>query len=251
MSWTFEDHLSSAANAYRRYRPSYPPALLKFLAENAPNHDIALDIGAGNGQAAAGLAHYFEHVYAIEKSQEQIDQPLPTAGVYFHRAPAEDTGVKDSCADLITVAQALHWFDRPAFYNEAERILVPGGLLAVFTYGQPSIHPAIDALLEEYNEEVIAPYWPEAKHVVDDVYASLQLPFYEVPTPHFRMRTKWTLDEVLGYLETWSASRRYREAHGTFPTDQIRERLTAIWGEETRRVVTWPLTVFVRRKPRK
>lgn len=249
MSWTFADYFSSVANAYRRYRPSYPPALFKFLAENAPSRSIALDIGAGNGQAAAGLAHYFDYVYAIEPSAEQIANALPTAGVHFHQAPAEDTGVKDACADVVIVAQALHWFDQSAFFKEAERILVPGGLLAVVTYGRLRINGPIDALLDKYFDTIIEPYWPEERRLVENTYADITFPFEEVSAPHFPMRTKWTLDEVLGYLETWSASRRYREHSDAFATDQIREELTRLWGDEVRRVATWPLATFIRRKP--
>lgn len=249
MSSTFVDYFASVANSYRRFRPSYPPALFKFLSENAPSNAVALDIGAGNGQAAAGLAHYFESVFAIDTSEEQLANALPTAGVYFHQATAEDTGVKDACADLVIVAQALHWFDQPAFFKEAERILKPGGLLAIVTYGRMSISSPIDAILSEYYDEIIAPFWPEERHMVENAYADIEFPFNEVPTPDFPMRSKWTLDEVHGYLETWSASRRYRDAHGHFATEKIRPRLTETWGEDTRREITWPLTVFVRRKP--
>lgn len=251
MSSTFADYFSSVANSYRRYRPSYPPALFTFLAEQAPQRKVALDIGAGNGQAAAGLAHFFEQVVAIDPSEEQIANALPTAGVQFHVARAENTGCRDACADVITVGQALHWFDQEAFFAEADRLLVPGGLLAIFTYGGLHINEPIDALIETFYKDVVGAYWPDERAQVEAKYSEAALPFEPVDTPPFRMRTKWTLDELLGYLETWSSSRRFREAQGHFATDAIREELTALWGDEVRRVVHWELTVFVRRKPQR
>ena len=246
---TFDAYFDNPANAYRRFRPSYPPALFKFLAANAPRQEVALDIGAGNGQAAAGLAHYFQHVFAIEANAEQTSHALPTAGVHFHVAPAEDTGVKDGCADLVTVAQALHRLDRPAFFDEAARILRPGGLLAVWRYGKMAIHPPIDVILERYYEDVLAPYWEDDLDAIEAAYTTGDLPFEALPAPDFPMRTKWTLDEVLGYLETWSASRAFRAANGHFATDTIRPAIAELWGEETRREIDWPLRVAVRRKP--
>lgn len=249
MRSTFDAYFENPANAYRRFRPSYPPALFKFLAENAPRQEVALDIGAGNGQAAAGLAHYFQHVFAIEANAEQTAHALPTAGVHFHLAPAENTGVKDACADVVTVAQALHRFDRPAFFDEAARILRPGGLLAVWRYGTMRIHPPIDAILERFYADVLAPYWEDDLQAIDATLRADDLPFEPLPTPDFSMRTKWTLDEVHGYLETWSASRAFREANGHFATDTIRPAIAELWGEETRREIDWPLRVVVRRKP--
>ena len=186
---------------------------------------------------------------AIEANAEQTSHALPTAGVHFHVAPAEDTGVKDGCADLVTVAQALHRLDRPAFFDEAARILRPGGLLAVWRYGKMAIHPPIDVILERYYEDVLAPYWEDDLDAIEAAYTTGDLPFEALPAPDFPMRTKWTLDEVLGYLETWSASRAFRAANGHFATDTIRPAIAELWGEETRREIDWPLRVAVRRKP--
>ena len=249
MSSVFEDYFSSLANAYRRYRPSYPPAVFQFLAENAPAREVALDIAAGNGQAAAGLAHWFERVIAFDPSEEMIAHALPTAGVEFHLGRAEDIPARDHCADVIIVAQALHWFDQNAFFKEAERVLKPGGLLAILVYGRLSVSPKIDDIIEDYYLNVVGDHWPKERKLVEEKYESIQLPFQEVHFPPTPMRVKWTFDELLGYLETWSASKRWREKNEGFATEKIRPLLEPLWGDEKRHVVNFPLQVRVQRKP--
>lgn len=253
MSTVFADYFSSLANSYRRYRPSYPPAVFRFLADNAPSNEVALDIGAGNGQAAAGLAHWFERVIAFDPSEEQIAHALPTAGVEFHVGRAEDIPVRDECADVITVAQSLHWFDQAAFFQEAERVLKPGGLLAVLVYGRLQVDPDIDVVIEDYYLNVVGDHWPTERKLVESGYEAIQLPFEPLEAPPIEMRVKWTFDELLGYLETWSASKRWRDAQDAddvFATDSIRPLLEPLWGEETRRVISFPLEFSVRQKPR-
>lgn len=249
MSSVFADYFSSLANSYRRYRPSYPPAVFRFLAEHAPSREVALDVGAGNGQAAAGLAHWFERVIAFDPSEEMIAHALPTAGVEFHTGRAEELPVRDECADVIIVAQSLHWFDTAAFFKEAERVLKPGGLLAVLVYGRLKVDPQIDAIIEDYYLNVVGDHWPRERDLVENHYEALTFPFEPLETPQVPMRAKWTFDELLGYLETWSASKRYRDAHDDeFATDRIRPLLEPLWGTEVRRVIEFPLEFTVRRK---
>lgn len=251
MSSIFADYFSSLANSYRRYRPSYPPAVFKFLAEHAPAREVALDIGCGNGQAAAGLAHWFERVVAFDPSEEQIAHALPTAGVEFHVGRAEEIPARNECADVVVVAQSLHWFDQAAFFKEAERVLKPGGLLAILVYGRLRVSPEIDAIIEDYYLNVVGDHWPKERDLVESRYESIELPMTPLDVPEIPMKVKWTFDELLGFLETWSASKRWRDAQDdedAFATDKIRPLLLPLWGDEVRRVVEFPLQVIVRQK---
>ena len=249
MGARFHDYFSNLAEAYRRYRPSYPPELYRWLAEQAPGRSVAIDCGAGNGQAAAGISHYFEQVIAVEASEQQAGCSLPVAGVTFHIAQAEDTGLAAGRADLVMAAQALHWFDPDAFFREADRLLKPGGLLACWCYLRLEVDPAIDAAIDRLYRETLASYWPAERHHVEQEYREFSLPWPELEHPEFTMRAMWTLDELLGYLETWSAARRYFDATGRHATEEIADEVVARWGDAVRREVRWPVTMLACRKP--
>lgn len=164
-------------------------------------------------------------------------------------APAEASGLDSGSADLVTVAQALHWFDRPAFYAEARRVLRPTGLVAAWTYGHVALDDAqADAILRRFYSETVGPNWPPERAHVDDGYRTLEFPFEELDPPAFEMRTEWPLAALLGYAGTWSATKRYRDARGVDPLPDLRRELSAAWGDpETRRAIAWPLAIRVGR----
>ena len=239
----FADHFSARAAGYARFRPRYPDALLAWLAERAPARERAWDCAAGNGQASDALAGHFDLVVATEPSAAQVAAREPHARVRWVRATAEAVPLADRSVDLATVAQALHWLDRDAFYAEARRVLRPGGVLAVWSYGLLTVTPAVDAVVRELHEPVLGDYWPAGRWWVDAGYASLDFPFAELSPPPFAMQAGWTLPDLLGYLDTWSAARAYRERHGADPLDLVRDRLRDAWGGDERRTVRWPLAI--------
>lgn len=244
---TFADHFSGHAAAYARYRPRYPDALFAALAERCAARRLAWDCATGSGQAAVALAAHFEAVVATDASAEQVAQAEPHPCVTYRTAPAEASGLPDGSVDLVTVAQALHWFDVEAFYAEAQRVAAPGGLLAVWTYDLLHVDEALDAVLAAYHAHV-APYWPEERRHVAARYATLPFPFTPTPMPTIAMTAFWTFGDLLGYLGTWSAVRRYREAHSHDPRDGFSADLAAAWGSaDEARVVRWPLHVQVGR----
>ena len=252
MSRSFSDHFSGVAGAYAEFRPRYPEALFDWLADLAPDREVAWDCATGSGQAARGLARRFGRVVATDASAEQIAAAPPHPRVEYRVAPAQSSGLAARSVDLVTVAQALHWFDRPAFYGEAERVLRPGGLLAVWTYGHPSLDPPeADALLQEFHSGTVGPYWPPERALVDAGYRTIEFPFPEVDPPPFEMETRWTLAALLGYVATWSATTRFRGARGFDPVPALGEALARPWGdpEEARRI-RWPLTLRAGRRGR-
>lgn len=127
----FQDLFSGVASLYTRFRPRYPSALFEYLASVTPKKDVVWDCATGTGQAAVELAQHFEQVIATDASAEQIANAEQHPRVQYRVSTAEMSGLDSGSIDLITVAQALHWFDLPAFYAEAQRVLKPDGLLAV------------------------------------------------------------------------------------------------------------------------
>ncbi len=238
----FKDHFSGHAADYARFRPGYPPALFDWLAGVAPGRDCAWDVGTGNGQAARDLATRFARVHATDASAEQIAQAHGPANVAFLPEPAERCSLSDAAADLVTVGQALHWFDLPAFYAEVERVVRPGGVVAAWTYQLSEVSAAVDEVVVDFYTNGVGPWWPPERVHVEQGYRDLPFPFEELEPPVFTLEREMTLDEYTAYLGTWSAVRRYRAAKGADPIEPLRSALEARWGgTERRRTVRWPL----------
>ncbi len=243
----FADHFSSIARDYAAARPAYPPALAEWLASVAPGRRHAWDCAAGSGQATLELARWFDLVTATDASAAQLAQAPPHPRVRYRVAPAEASGLPGASVDLVTVAQALHWLDLDAFYAEARRVLVPGGVLAVWCYGQQRLDdPGIDPRLEHFYETVVGPYWAPERRLVETGYRTLAFPFEELVAPPFEMACDWSLDELAAYLRTWSATDRFRRERGDDPVGPLAAELARLWGPGgARRRVRWPLSLRI------
>ena len=245
MSQNFQDHFSQISSLYADFRPQYPAQLFDYLAELAPRRSLVWDCAAGTGQATVDLARRFDRVIATDASAEQIAAAKPEPNVEYRVAAAEQSGLPDNCADLVTVAQALHWFDQPKFYAEARRVLRPGGVLAVWAYGINTVEgTALNEIVQDYYHNVVGPYWPPERKLVEEGYRTLAFPFAEVQSPDIEMHARWTLEQLIGYFSTWSATNRFIKARGENPLKPLEESLRRAWGnEETSRIVTWPLSL--------
>lgn len=238
----FEDHFSRQSGQYAQYRPSYPAEIYTYLASLAPGRSLAWDCGTGNGQAALGLADHFAQVHATDASAEQIKLAQPHERVNYRVEPAEHVSLRDSSADLVTVAVAIHWFNFDEFYREVKRVLRPEGILAAWTYSLTEVSPEIDALVDHYYHETLQGYWPERIRYLEEEYTTLPFPFDEIQSPSFRMESRWTLDQFAGFLDSWSATQRYRARNGRHPLEGIWEPLLAAWGDAKQtRLIRWPL----------
>ncbi len=244
----FKDHFSTRAAEYERCRPGYPRELFAFLAGCAPGRRLAVDVATGNGQAATGLAGFFAQVLATEPSEAQLARARPHPRVRYRCEPAERIGLPDACCDLLTAAQAAHWFDWGAFPREASRVLVPGGIVALWTYELFSVDPPIDDLVVDFYRNVTGPYWPRERRYVEERYASLPFPFEEFAAPPFQFQLDWMAADAIAYLGTWSAVQRYLDARGNDPVALVAPPLAAAWGPGTRRV-SWPIHLRIGRKP--
>lgn len=243
------DHFSRQAVDYAQFRPDYPEALFSWLADRTPAHEQAWDVGCGNGQASIPLASRFRQILATDLSVAQIDRARRLPNIRYQVAHCDRSGLPAASCDLITVAQAIHWFDFDKFYAEVRRVLKPGGLLAAWTYTLLQGEQAINTAIEKYYHEVLGPWWPPQRRWVEAGYTGMPFPFPAMATPTFEIRRRWVLADLVNYIGTWSAVQRCREATGNDPLLELMERLRPCWGEpmETREIV-WPIALLAGRK---
>jgi len=247
---TFKDHFSRLAARYSAFRPHYPAALFDYLASLCPRRECAWDCACGSGQASVALAEHFDFIIATDASPQQVDAATGNSKIAYRVAQAEHSGLGAASMDLITVAQALHWFDLEPFYREVERVLRDNGVLAVWCYGLLHVKGGqVDPILQTFYYDTIGPYWPPERRYVDDGYRSLPFPYPPIAPPAFNMEVRWPLAHLLGYLRSWSATERYIQRQGLDPIAALGEKLEQVWGPpQQERLVTWPLSLRVGRK---
>lgn len=243
---SFKDHFSTQSAIYRTARPRYAPGLFAWLAAQSPARTLAWDAGCGTGQASVGLAAEFERVVATDPSAAQIGQAEAMPNIDYRVERAEASTLAEGSADLITVAQALHWFDLDAFHAEALRVLRRGGVMAQWTYADCAITPAVDAVKQHLYADVLEPYWPAERRLVESGYATLAFPFRRVGAPAFDLVAQWNLAGFLAYLRSWSATQRYLKAVGRDPVDELADTFATAWGDANEvRTVRWDLALRV------
>ncbi|MEM7292967.1 MAG: class I SAM-dependent methyltransferase [Pseudomonadota bacterium] len=248
MSEEFKDHFSSQAATYTQFRPHYPASLFAFLASQCRQTVAAWDCATGNGQAATGLAKHFECVIATDASAQQIEQSIESSRVEYRIATAEASGLDDHSVDLVTVAQAAHWFDHDAFAAEVQRVLRPGGVIALWAYELERVASDIDVVIDRLYDDILEGYWPPERRHIESGYTTIPFPFEQIETPPYTLEVDWTVEQQLGYFRSWSSSNRYLRKNGSDPVSLIEAELAAIWGNSVRRV-TWPLVLKVGRVP--
>jgi len=246
----FRDHFSAQSEDYSRHRPTYPESLFDYLAALAPSLGQAWDCGTGNGQAALALAARFQNVIATDASAKQIQHAFPNKRIDYRVEPSEQTSLEPHSIDLITAGTAVHWFDFKAFYQEVRRVGKPQAVLAVWTYHLPRVRPEVDFWLEKYYRETLAGYWPDRIRYLEQLYQTLPFPFEEINPPEFEMEAEWDLNDMVGFLASWSGTRKFIEKVGRDPLDAIGASLESSWGEKDRiRKVRWPLYFRIGRLP--
>lgn len=241
---SFKDHFSSLADDYVRHRPRYPDALFQYLASLTPSRSRAWDCATGSGQAAEGLAPYFERIVATDASAEQIaaaQAALCRANIEYRVAAAEVSDLEDASIDLCTVAQSLHWFDFEQFYSEVRRVVKPGGVLAVWTYAESEAPSPIHQMMHDFYARM-RPYFPPERQWVDEHYATIPFPFDEIASPEFFMEAQWTLEDIQGYYRSWSAVKEFRKRYGADPTEEVQRQSEKLRGNFGARIpVRWRL----------
>ncbi|NWG37460.1 methyltransferase domain-containing protein [Nitrososphaera sp.] len=237
----FKDLFSKQSKEYAASRPTYPRALFDFLAGLVEKRELAWDCATGNGQAAAILAEYFEKVVASDASAKQIENAQAGPNVRFAVFPAEKAELNDASVDLITVAQAIHWFRFDDFYREARRVARKGGVIAAWTYGLHSSSPEVDAVTQRFYKDVIGRYWPKEIRHVENRYEDIPFPFRRIDAPVFQIELEWSLRDLAGYLYTWSSVQRYMQENGSDPVEKTYPDFEKAWGGAAKMKVTWPI----------
>jgi len=236
-----KDFFSGQAKLYATFRPHYPDELFQFVIQHVPQRNLAWDCATGNGQVAQYLSPYFKTIIATDISHQQLDNAHRADNIEYVLMPAEKTSFADNQFDLITVGQALHWFNLPAFYAEVKRVGKNNAIIAAWGYNLCTVHPAIDAMLHDFYHNVVGPYWDSARRHVEDEYANLTFPFENVDAPRFFMKTQWNLDQFTGYLSTWSATQQYIKIKQTSPVFELKEKLKSLWPADEKKIVNFPV----------
>lgn len=227
-----KDNFSEQSKVYAKFRPHYPDELFSFLYRNVSRFNAAWDCGTGNGQVACQLAMRFKQVYATDISQKQLDNASPRENISYMVAPAEKSLLPAACIDLITVAQALHWFNARAFYQEVQRIAAPGALLAYWGYHLPKISKELDPLLRHFHDHIVGPYWDPERKILLDEYSGIHFPLKNVQKKRFEHVVNWNLDHLKGYLNSWSSVQQYIRSNGDNPVDSFITSLSAHWRDD-------------------
>lgn len=223
---------SQSSGQYAKHRPRYPEELFAYLNEICTGHDLAWDCATGTGQAAVSLSNYFKKVEATDISKEQIKNAIGNPKVSYSVSPAEQTSFGSESFDVVTVATAIHWFDQQKFFEEVNRVLKPAGVFAIWAYGFFEIEPEIDKIIFEELLKPIDIFWAEGNRQVMNGYKDLVMPFVEIHTnPSFNIHLEWDRNQLLAYLGTWSAVKRYLAEVGTNPLERLEEKLNSVWGE--------------------
>lgn len=241
-----KDLFSQQAAIYAKYRPVYPAALYDHLLALVTGHSTAWDCATGNGQAAVELARFFDQVFATDISEKQLQQAAPHEKITYYIAPAHASGLPDKSVDLITVAQAYHWFDFEAFHQEVVRVAKPGAVVAIWGYSLiQSADASLNTLIHDFYRQKTGPYWDAERKYVDDRYTTVPFPYREFPAPTFRIEVQWTKEDLAGYFNTWSSIQHFIKANGYNPIDELAATIQSAWPEAEARSFYFPLFVRV------
>ncbi|WP_313107899.1 class I SAM-dependent methyltransferase [Atlantibacter sp.] len=231
---------------YARYRPDYPKELVDYLAGLAPHRDRALDVGCGNGQLTQRLADAFDTVVGVDPSASQIANVTPHPRIHYQCGPAETLPDNFAPFSLITVAQAVHWFKLEDFYREARRVAAPDAILALICYGIMEFEEPLNERFRQFYDHEIGAWWPPERRLVDEGYRTLDFPFDEIAPLPLQLETEWDFSAFCGYISTWSAVTKVREAGQEHLVERFFEEFQILWGDEAKiRKIVWPVAMRI------
>lgn len=236
-----KDLFSKQADLYAQFRPDYPDELFASIYEYVNNYHLAWDCATGNGQVARVLGNSFEEVIATDISKKQLAEAASKKNITYRVAPAENSAIEAHSCNLITVGQALHWFNFDAFFDEVRRVGMPDSLLAVFGYGLNTISDEVDALLWSYYQDVVGPYWDEERRHIEDKYTQIVFPFREVSNKEFSIRKSWKPYHFEGYLNTWSSTQKFIQSRGYNPIESVMKDIEKVWPSSEEKEVSFPI----------
>lgn len=236
-----KDNFSRQSGEYARYRPRYPGNLFEFLAGAVTSKKTAWDAGTGNGQTAAELARFFYQVIATDISTRQLEHAFRADNISYRNEPAEKTSIAAASVDLVTVSQALHWFKFEEFYAEVRRVAAPGAIFAAWTYSRLACDPKVEELMTHFHFNILKDYWDPERKYVEDKYSTIPFPFKNIPVPDFQIKTSWSLQDMEGYINTWSAVQKFIAAEGKNPVTGLVDRIARYWAKGETKEIIFPV----------
>lgn len=239
-----QDNFSGQAQYYAKFRPVYPDEMYHFIFKHLNQKQYAWDCGTGSGQVAGYLADHFKTVYANDISLEQLKHAVKKNNIVYANHPAEETGYPSDYFDLITVAQAIHWFDFDKFYEEALRVAKKGSCIAVIGYGLMRTDREIDPIIENLYKFAFGKYFSSTRRYIDEEYKTIPFPFEEMPSPGFSIKKHWVVSELEGFFNSWSPIQKFRTEHGYNPVDDVMKKIRAKVPED--RILQGLFPVFLR-----
>ncbi len=239
---SFKDLFSTQSVDYSKYRPTYPQELFEFIALQVEDKGACWDVGTGNGQAAVELAKYFKKVIATDPSEAQINNATPKDNIEYKVCRAESSSLDNNSIDLLTVAQAYHWFDHIAFYKEVKRVTKTKAKIAIWCYGLSTVNAKVDAVYMKFYKGILDGFWPPERVHVENAYASLPFPYKNHTQHEFKLIKSWNLQDYMNYLSTWSAVQKYIKTNNKHPLDLVTDEFIKTWGNpEEKKEVTFPV----------
>ncbi|BBG96187.1 S-adenosyl-L-methionine-dependent methyltransferases superfamily protein [Prunus dulcis] len=217
------------ADVYLDARPTYPKEWYSKLAVLTPHHTLAWDVGTGNGQAALSVAEHYEQVIGTDVSESQLQRAMLHPRVRYAHTPLSITddevialvGGEDS-VDLVTVAQAVHWFDLPKFYNLVSRVLKkPGGVFAVWCYNDIEVDPTFDPIMKRFHDTTL-PFWDK----------NVQYCWFRIggnPLP-LGIPKQLSFEGFLKMLSSWSAVTTAKDQGVDLLPEKVVKEFEGAWG---------------------
>ncbi|PQQ13510.1 putative methyltransferase [Prunus yedoensis var. nudiflora] len=224
-------------------RPTYPKEWFSMLAALTPQHSLAWDVGTGNGQATFSLGEHYEQVIGTDISESQLKQALQHPRVRYIHTPvsmSDDELVAllggENSVDLVTVAEAVHWFDLPKFYSLVKRVLrKPGGIIAVWGYNASVTSPTLDGVVKRFYE-TSKPFWDRKRQYLWEGYRTLPFPFQSVglgsegePLP-LDIPKEMSFEGILRMLRSSSAVTAAKGQGVDLLSKVVIEELETAWG---------------------
>jgi len=239
------------AKLYASARPTYPTELFQFIVSHCQKKDSVWDCATGTGQAAFVLANYFKQVEATDISMQQLENASQANNINYSVASAEDTSFEDESFDLITVAQALHWFEYEKFWPEVDRVLKPKGTFFAWGYDWTKIDFDTDFQIKKNLFDLLSDYWNPKAKLLWGGYQSVKLnfPYRLIEVPRFTIDLHWNLEQLFQYFLSWSSTQAYLKDHGLEKIEYAKQQVLKVWGnpEETK-LIQWPLHILAGRK---
>jgi len=239
-----KDLFSRDSKQYAKFRLTYPDEFYHFIFQHVNHKQYAWDVGTGNGQVARVLARHFEQVYATDISQKQLEEAVQLPNVQYLRCNEYETSFATHTFDLITVGQAIHWFNIDLFYQEVQRVAKKGAIIAVWGYNLLRISPQIDTLIQQFYKEKVGSFWNAERKYVEESYQTIPFPFQVITSPNFQIEVFWDLTMLEGYLNTWSSVGKFIQTHLYNPVNELIVSLNPFWKKNEQKKIIFP--IFVR-----